>query len=415
MKKIFSVQALLAFAVIAGLYSCERKYDAPPEKYIPVGDIINIAQLRDSYSSQYGNQSHTFTEGDTTIYCTVVTDEVNGNFYKDVYVYDGTGAILLRMKNSGGLYRGDSIRVNLTGCTLQKYNEMMQIDGVDADANVVKLATGKEVEPLTITLDQLGPLYQARLIRIENVQFASTDTMLTWSDPINLATTNRNIFDCQDNTALIRTSGYSNFAGRSLPDGNGTVIAVVSQFGTTMQLYIRKPEECTLNGPRCQEPYLKKTFEDQDIFSGGWIMRKTVGNVNWEAGSQGSQFGSYYAKISNYIGSANQLCESWYISPALDLSASTTPFLEFKNACNYSGPLLEVVVSNNYDGIGSPTAATWYPLTAVLSSGSWSWVSSGNIDLSSFKVNGVYIAFKYSGTASQGRTWEIDNIVVDEP
>jgi hypothetical protein len=292
---------------------------------------------------------------------------------------------------------------------------MMQLDGVDADLNVVKLATGKEVEPLTITLDQLGPLYQARLVRIENVQFASSDTALTWSDPINLTTTNRNIFDCNDNSAIIRTSGYSNFAGSSLPNGQGTLIAVVGQFGTTMQLFVRTPAELTLTGPRCQEPYLKKDFEDQDIFSGGWITRKTLGNVNWESGSQGSQFGSYYGKISNYISGANQECESWYISPALDLSASTSPFLEFKNACNFSGPLIEVFASINYDGTSAPTTATWYPLTAVLSSGAWSWVSSGNIDLSSFKVNGVHIAFKYSGTNSQGRTWEIDNIVVDEP
>ena len=38
---------------------------------------------------------------------------------------------------------------------------------------------------------------------------------------------------------------------------------------------------------------------------------------------------------------------------------------------------------------------------------------SGNTDLSQFIAPSVAIAFKYTGTNSDGATWEVDNIIIE--
>ena len=44
----------------------------------------------------------------------------------------------------------------------------------------------------------------------------------------------------------------------------------------------------------------------------------------------------------------------------------------------------------------------------------WDLVSSGNTDLTPFIAPSVAIAFKYTGTNSDGATWEVDNIIIRE-
>ncbi|MBK9192955.1 MAG: choice-of-anchor J domain-containing protein [Crocinitomicaceae bacterium] len=95
------------------------------------------------------------------------------------------------------------------------------------------------------------------------------------------------------------------------------------------------------------------------------------------------------------------------------MSNSTAADLSFENACNYSGDDLQVLVSTNYSGTGDPNGATWVSLTATWSAGSWAWVNSGVIDLSGYLQSGVRIAFKYTGSASDGKTWELDDITIN--
>jgi len=84
----------------------------------------------------------------------------------------------------------------------------------------------------------------------------------------------------------------------------------------------------------------------------------------------------------------------------------------FMNAKNYSGNDLELMVSTDYDGGGDPTSATWTELTYTKSPGTWEWTNSGEVDLSSFNGPAVYVAFKYTSTASASATWEVDDIEI---
>lgn len=137
----------------------------------------------------------------------------------------------------------------------------------------------------------------------------------------------------------------------------------------------------------------------------GWTFVDVEGEMNWTVASYQ---GNHYAYANGYNHGAN---EDWCISPAFDLSAYSNPVLTFRTAKNYNGPDLEVFFSNNYNGT-NPSAATWTPLTCALSTGSWTWVESGAIDLSSFSGTNCYIGFKYTCEESSAAGWEVDDILL---
>ncbi|MCW8969127.1 MAG: DUF5017 domain-containing protein, partial [Flavobacteriales bacterium] len=168
------------------------------------------------------------------------------------------------------------------------------------------------------------------------------------------------------------------------------------------------PNEVILNNPRSG---LAKNFQDESITSGGWTTQLVTGTYNWTTSDAGST-GNFYGMMSNWTGSGNVASEAWLISPAIDLSASTNATFDFRNASNFSGPNMEVLVSTNYDGVSAPSTATWTQLGANLSTGGFAWVNGGPLSLNSYLTNGVYLAFKYTGTASSGKTWEVDDIIV---
>ena len=137
----------------------------------------------------------------------------------------------------------------------------------------------------------------------------------------------------------------------------------------------------------------------------GWTFVDVEGEMNWTVASYQ---GNHYAYANGYNHGAN---EDWCISPAFDLSAYSNPVLTFRTAKNYNGPDLEVFFSNNYNGT-NPSAATWTPLTCALSTGSWTWVESGAIDLSNFSGTNCYIGFKYTCEESSAAGWEVDDILL---
>ena len=118
--------------------------------------------------------------------------------------------------------------------------------------------------------------------------------------------------------------------------------------------------------------------------------------------------------MSNYVAPNNLAAESWLISPSYDFSSSTMPTLQFKSAYKYNGPTMEVLISTDYDGVSAPSTANWSPLSPILSPGNFTWTNSGIVDLSSYTQPSVYIAFKYTGSNSDGSTWEVDDINIKE-
>ena len=146
-------------------------------------------------------------------------------------------------------------------------------------------------------------------------------------------------------------------------------------------------------------------FQDWEGDWNGWTSVPVVGEPQWTIASYS---GNHYAYANAYNQGAT---EDWLISPAFSLDANPDATLSFVTAKNYNGPDIEVYFTNDYDG-QDPSTATWQLLECPLSTGSWSWESSGDITLTNYSGSNCHIAFKYTSTEDQAAGWEVDDIML---
>jgi hypothetical protein len=404
MRNLKYTYSIIAFTLIV-LASCTKEFDDPTVKTIPVGNVMTIAEVRDLYVP---GEEVKITQ-DISVYGVVTADETTGNLYKEAYMQDETGALYLRFTSTSGLYIGDSIRVNLNGAKIYKYNQMLQVDSLHADNSILKIKTQQYRTPQVVTIANLMANiegFQGKLIQINNVRFVERGQSLTFADGTNQVDVSRFLEDLSAAQVEVRTSGYANFANDTLPAGNGSFIGISAQYNSGLQLLIRNPNELTLNGPVPIE--IIKNFDDLSLTSGGWDTLYPVVNNKWTIGTFS---GNSYAYITN--GSTKKVGESWLISPSFNFSSSPFPSFNFKTAAFAANTALKVLISTDYVS-GLPSTGTWTDITSSFSysTGSWAWVSSGSFDLNAYKQSNVHIAFKFIGTSASWDTWEIDNIKI---
>jgi hypothetical protein len=250
-------------------------------------------------------------------------------------------------------------------------------------------------------------ILQGALVTLDSVEFDVGNKNFPYADKVNLSSVDRDLVTSNNRFIVVRSSGYSNFANSLIPCGKGKITAVVSQYNGAIQLIIRDIKEIQLSPSAC--PYFSKNYDDVNILSGGWSTQNVIGANYWTVGTTNGT----YANASNYIGGTNFACENWLISPSIDLTPLTNPSLTFKTATKYSGQVLQTYVSTDYVS-GSPTTATWVLLSPTVSGGDFVWTRSGYIPLNAYKTSNVHFAFKYTGSSSQGATWEVDNIGIVE-
>lgn len=139
----------------------------------------------------------------------------------------------------------------------------------------------------------------------------------------------------------------------------------------------------------------------------GWTFVTVEGSKPWTIGQNS---GNHYANANGYNGGVN---EQWCISPAFNINDYEDVTLTFRNAKNYTGPDLELKYSTNYDGV-DPTTANWWTFDFNMSPGSYTWVESGDINISVYPqpAHDCYIAFKYTSTENEAAAWEVDDITL---
>jgi len=287
-----SVIYTLIFALSMTMFSCvDDEFDTPEERTIPVGETITIQEIKDLFNAEGDYQFTT----DQSVFAVVTMDDKSGNIYKTAYIQDQTGAIALHMDASGGLYQGDSIRIQLNGLKVGQYENLFQIDAPDGngftmDEYITKLDTKVEVTPEEVSiLDIVSAMdyYQCRIVKLNQVQFIASDTSKTYANAEDLITENRTIEDQNENTLIVRTSGYAAFADEPVPNGSGSLVAIVGQYRNDVQLYIRSAEEVEMTNERIStsnggESQGSGTFEDPYNVAAG-IANQEENNV-WVEG-----------------------------------------------------------------------------------------------------------------------------------
>lgn len=144
----------------------------------------------------------------------------------------------------------------------------------------------------------------------------------------------------------------------------------------------------------------------------GWTTYSISGTQAWKITSFGNPAP---AASMNGFGDTN---EDWLISKNIDLAAGyASASFSFQTDARYTGNPLEVyITTDSYTNGASPSTVTWTKLNAIFDtdlSSFGNFVSSGNIDLTSYLGLNVRIAFKYKNDLSSTATsWELDNFKI---
>ena len=201
---------------------------------------------------------------------TIVANDEHDNLYKSISIQDTSGGIIISL-DGNSLYQnypvGTTIRMHLQNLFLTDYRRMLQVvASVDTSSGqlvtagipvslfskyfkVVKENTN--IIPMAVSFKNLGDSLQGRLIKISNVEFSAADTNFTFADKKNKIGASRSLKFCTGGTIYLRTSGYADFAGISIPKNNGDIVGVYSVYNYEKQLLLRDTSDILFRGKRC--------------------------------------------------------------------------------------------------------------------------------------------------------------------
>jgi len=145
---------------------------------------------------------------------------------------------------------------------------------------------------------------------------------------------------------------------------------------------------------------------------GDFAAYSAAGDQNW---GWTSYSGDGYAKMTGYA-SGNKVNEDWLVSPQIDLtgiSSTTFNITQTAKYVNAKWDQLTVSVSTDFNG-SNPTTATWTTLTLtnMPTGADWTFVNSGDVNLSAYDGKKIFIAMKYISTDTNAATWEVTDLAV---
>ncbi len=424
MKKINKLNLGLIIIFLAGIMAACVKgdYDTPP---------INIPKVdfKENYSILKLKQAYTTLDsikGDTIIKGIIIGNDESGNIYKQLIIQDSTSGIVININRTDMYlkYRiGQRVYVKCKGMYIGDYNDLIQI-GYNNNGEIGQLPStlvgnhifkdglpGEAPEPVTMTIpttiNSSNAAKVSTLVKFENVQFVEAGEEYC---PDNVSSAiDRNIKDADGNTMIVRNSVYASFHKAIMPSGTGTVIGILSNYRGTPQLILRDTSDVQgfiASGKILLNENFTTTLGSFSAFS-------VQGDQVWEW----DKYGNGCAKMTGHVGSSNLPNEDWLISPAINLTGHTGTKLNINQAANYIDnhwDYMKVFVSSDYDGSSNPaTQGHWTEITVTNKPTGWTFVDSGDLDLSAFDgQSNVHIAFKYISTSSVAATWEIGSVKV---
>ncbi len=273
MRNFKSTYLALAAAVTLGFTACQDDVDAPALRTPEATWKPNttILQLKTDYWDDATNYIDTvaLTEAGEHVIISgrVTSSDASGNIYKSLVIQDETAALALSI-NANSLYNtyriGQEVVIDVTDMYIGKYNGLQQLGfpeyytaGQAWEATFMPLEFFKEhsqlnglPEPAKVdtavvsyadissTTPETLRKWQSRLVRFNNAHFEGGG-QLQFTDGSKV-TSNRTLVLADGNSIIVRTSGYSNFWGDILPEGEGDVVGILSYYGTSgWQLLIR--------------------------------------------------------------------------------------------------------------------------------------------------------------------------------
>lgn len=383
----------------------------------------------------------------------VSSSDEQGNFFKTISIQDKlvdpTIGVQVEMDVTN-LFRkfpiGHKIQVSLNGIYagfdrgVIKIGETYMQNGETRVGRMSALVVPEHVQ-VTCDFDSIKPVEfnsisaalasgkLNTLIKINNVQFAQTG--VPYSEPG--ATTDRMIIDPNATTVIVRNSNFATFAATIVPEGSGSITAVLSKYNSTFQIYIRDTNDIAFDQPRfdvsdgagpvgggsaAYDTCLTEDFEAYSVDASSipsYINYAYNGNRYWQIKSFGA---NKYIQMSAH-NSTNPVNTVYFIVP-IDFSNADKFSFKTKDGYNNGDPL-KVYYTTNYQigGTFSPSSLVDITSSFTISTGNTTgygnnFINSGEYSLASLSGNGA-IVFKYEGSnGGVTTTMQIDDIKITD-
>lgn len=261
------MKSLLIALLAVTLAGCMDHYDDPTDYAFgnpAVGEAnTTIAQLKARYASlAAGNGVEEVTDS-LIISGVVVGDDESGNIYKNLYLRDSTGTLVVGI-NTTGLYAfcpvGQKLAIDCRGLYVGGYGTMLQLGGL-YQGNIGRMSdylwkdhvktigspdlSYPELEPQVVDenwLRSADPTDAPYFVQFSDAEFDGADGLTQYAAPESLADggngVNRTLM--VGNTALIfRTSTYANFATDYMKMGSVKVTGLLTQYNGEWQMTAR--------------------------------------------------------------------------------------------------------------------------------------------------------------------------------
>ena len=254
--------------------------DAPyGNNTITEDNVITLAQLKaiPAYAAAIKDGKYAKIEDDIKLKVRVVGNDIAGNIYKQIFVQDETGAIIIGINKSGlsgYMAEGQEMLIALKDLYIGGYGGAPQL-GTPYNGGIGRMAEsiwmthfkliGKpdatQIKPIGITKEtDLKDDMIGKLVVFKNVTFKladGTQTLISGS-PANGNYYHKELDNFSKNV-VIRTSSYADFAATILPFKDGAkvpvnLIGVLSKYKNTWQLMIRKGADITFDPVDSDDP-----------------------------------------------------------------------------------------------------------------------------------------------------------------
>ena len=286
------------------LMSCKKDNDKPEIPNFPSGNEWTVGQILDTLANgtfQFDKEYHK----NATVKGYVIADETGGNIYRTIYLRGEDGRCIAMYRPKGddfGVKVGNHIGFNLYGSILGYYSGLPQIQIQDENYNSLFVIFEKEcpdkVMPREVTATGAqNDEYLCDLVKLCDMQFMPYANC-NYYDPNNSQgnATSRKIVSCGEvvKNLVVRTSQYASFAENPLPEGNGTIVAIMTKYvrsggDVDWQLLVRDLNDVDMNNSRCggegtrENPYTANDVISMEINDGNtfyWVKDYVVGFVD---------------------------------------------------------------------------------------------------------------------------------------
>jgi hypothetical protein len=470
-NKMKNFNKLFAIAVLSVItFSCveDDDFNLPDTAAIDIEAPANLIDMS-SVIGQIGQSQTgtvTFDNNEQFIEGYVISSDEAGNFFEELIIQDAienpTAGIKVLIDNSPlftTYTSGQRIYVRLGGLSASIANGVPVL-GINGSGFIEKIAPSqqetfilRDSEIFDIVPTQVSgssafstsPLLT--LIQLPEAQFLDDDI----NDRITFAAEPTDQFDgvrlvqtCGDFSAApirLETSTFSDFKSLRLPDGSGSITAVLQRDfrDDFFVIAVNSPEDFSFDANvRCDfaivscgtvsaegsNILLTENFETQSTGTAamptGWTNFVEAGSVAWEIFTDGNSLGKS-ARVRPFR--SNDVSNiAWLITPQFDFDAQTGEVITFQSSFDFfdSSVNMQALFSSDWDGTAAGIAtATWEPLAdAIIADENLpldhdfdEWPTSGNVSLDCVSGTGA-IAFRYvgSGDGSNDVTYELDNI-----